>query len=261
MQRTTVTCIRLRQLSSTGTPAPRTFRSDAPASSRKSTTSCSSDSLTTGAQARTGRKFPLILPLPRRFGAGGARAIADFIRNRPAKRGIVALYASACEIGEAGAIALSEVAAKLARLGLNYNSIGDAGALVLMRPLADSACLLTVVGLTGNGLTDAAAVGIAEALQAAGASSRLQRIFLNENRIGDKGGIALAAALTASTVLQRLGLSQNHIGCPGGASLLDAAANSPSCDRVCLFGNPMLEDAAFCAKAATMPNINTKSHG
>jgi hypothetical protein len=91
---------------------------------------------------------------------------------------------------------------------------------------------LTVVGLTGNGLTDEAAVGIAEALHAA-AGSRLQRIFLNENRIGDIGGIALASALAASAGMQRLGLSQNRIGCAGGASLLEAAARRSSLVSTC----------------------------
>ncbi|NDD93044.1 hypothetical protein EBZ37_13300, partial [bacterium] len=62
-------------------------------------------------------------------------------------------------------------------------------------------------------------------LAAALGASKLTRLFLSQNNIGDEGASALARVLK-STSLTKLELDQNQIGNPGAADLLAGLANT-----------------------------------
>ena len=73
---------------------------------------------------------------------------------------------------------------------------------------------------------DAACFAIADALRAQ--PSRLRSINLKANYIGEKGALALAAAVLKNAVLQVLDLSANEIGAAGVQQMSDLIAASPA---------------------------------
>ena len=221
------------------------------------------------------------------LGDAGAGMLANALSSGQLTR-LEGLYLSHCGVGPSGAKALItamllasqlELARQgaIARLGLNFNRLGDGAAsrfaAVLERSTYPS---LQVLGLSGNELGDVAATSLAEALAS---NTTLKRLFLTDNLIGCAGATCFGQLLAsgACATLERLGLAHNRICRKGGLALaMGAEANLPgresawsgkaSCrgllERLCLFGNPFLspqdllysEEAA--ARLAALPNVN-----
>jgi hypothetical protein len=168
-----------------------------------------------------------------------------------------------------------------------------------------------VLGLIGNGLTDAAALAAAALLSSPGCP--LARLYLNENLIGDAGAQALAEAVEAASArhrhrgaveaaasravegramevergaaekravkksadssvaasslppppkrcrgeegraLDRLGLSDNGIGSAGGLALLSALSKGTTLEKLCASDNPF--GPAVHSALARLPNV------
>jgi hypothetical protein len=67
-----------------------------------------------------------------------------------------------------------------------------------------------VLHLGSNGMGDAGATAVADALLQCGA---LTELHLTSNAVGEGGGLALAAALPYCATLRRLSLAHNTCGC------------------------------------------------
>ena len=179
------------------------------------------------------------------LGDGGAAAVAAAIAGGAAA--VEGLYMSHCGVGPAGAAALAGALrhrrdGPVVRLGLNFNRLGDGGAALFAPVLAgaDACSSLRVLGLSGNGLGDAAAIALAAAL---GSNTTLRRVYFTDNAITCAGAGRFGELLLRGTRLHRLGLAHNRIGPAGAASLAAgaAAAGPGGLERLCLFGNPFLE--------------------
>jgi Ran GTPase-activating protein 1 len=154
------------------------------------------------------------------LGAEGAFTLAEELGK---DKTIVALYISKNGVGPGrGSTALARLVghadSTVRRLGLNFNHLGDAGALPFASNLGTN---LQVLGLSGNRLTDATAVALASALRS-GRNTGLLRLFLAENFITCVGAKALASMLASNVTLKRLGLSGCCIGKEGGTAICDA---------------------------------------
>ncbi|EOD26944.1 hypothetical protein EMIHUDRAFT_114838 [Emiliania huxleyi CCMP1516] len=122
-------------------------------------------------------------------------------------------------------------ATKLIYIGLGW---GDAEAAQLAEVLASGAApRLEKLWLQGNKIGDEGCKALAAALGKEGAAPRLERLYLNDNEIGDEGCKALAAALGkegAAPRLWLLDLSRNKISDEGykalAAALKEGAAPS-----------------------------------
>jgi hypothetical protein len=132
---------------------------------------------------------------------------------------IEALYLSRNCVGARGGAALASLlrspACRCLRLGLNFNALGDEGACLLASALPHQLIVvenplrrLKVLGLSGNGLTNAAANLFADVLTPTGEGDTnapaLERLFMGDNKIGDEGAERLALMLTSNKNLKRL---------------------------------------------------------
>jgi Ran GTPase-activating protein (RanGAP) involved in mRNA processing and transport len=192
------------------------------------------------------------------LGDAGASAIAPLISTGSLKS--LNLYGNA--IGHAGAqsicSALQSNTSTLHALSLQLNPLGLEACKYLassitstssLRVLNLGACLLGDAGcqalfaspvllqtlhalhLESNDLTSACAVHIGKALQSAGRSCSLQRLFLSDNpRLGiDPTGMqALAAGLSSATSLAAIELESCGIESEGATALFRAALPLPS---------------------------------
>jgi tetratricopeptide (TPR) repeat protein len=113
-------------------------------------------------------------------------------------------------LGDDGAVLLAGQlgadGAAVRRLLLDVNGIADAGATALAEALRWSPGL-TALGLSGNAVSNAGATALAAALIAHPA---LEEVILDGNRVGLAGVEALSRALDANPRIRRLGLSQNR---------------------------------------------------
>jgi len=87
---------------------------------------------------------------------------------------------------------------------------------------------LRVLDLSFNGLQDSSVCEFVDAL--GGGAARLERIALRTNRLGDRGGLALAALLrcAAGEELRHLDLRANRLGLEGACAML-ASLESHAC--------------------------------
>jgi hypothetical protein len=173
---------------------------------------------------------------------------------------VTGLYLSSCDAKADGAAAVSEHLASpfsnVIRCGFNFNQCGDAGAIHFSRALqAPSRNILRVLGLTGNEITDVGAEALAEALLASQAAP-LHRLFVGDNAITDRGCLALVTLIRRCPTLKRLGLAGNRIGVEGLTAVAEAAENSSTLERVCVYGNPGLENEELKSRLLRATNIN-----
>jgi hypothetical protein len=175
------------------------------------------------------------------------------------------LFLSTNQIGCAGvrnlARQLSRETNEIVKLGLNFNEkIGCGGAQILAKaiPLSN----LEVLGLTSCKVGDRGCIALAHALESG--SCRMTRLFLNGNLIGDDGACAMAKFLTksnSSSSLLRLGLAQCQYSNTGAAALRTALGANSSLERLCMFGNPEVDEEEY-QKLRQTSRVNLESlHG
>jgi len=99
----------------------------------------------------------------------------------------------------------------LAKLDLNYNSIGDDGAKQVAQLIQDGSSL-TFLDLVKNSIQAPGVQALAEAL---GKNRSLKALHLGMNQIGDEGLMHLAGALTTNETLLTLDIEVNQIGAKG----------------------------------------------
>lgn len=182
------------------------------------------------------------------LGTEGAARIADAISSGELGH-VAGLYLSNCDFGsEGGRIADALLVPTgcvcgVARLGLNFNQLGDAAVIRSVAPLLCGSALrsLQVLGLSGNLIGDAGAAALATALAS---NVTLHRLFLSSNQIGDAGAQAMALLMSTSGTLRRVGLAFNLIQSAGGHAVASGAEAGAlhRLERVCMFGNPVLEE-------------------
>ncbi|KAJ3252039.1 RNA-DNA hybrid ribonuclease [Chytriomyces hyalinus] len=107
--------------------------------------------------------------------------------------------------------------AKLTELHMHYVNAFDTGCNALSSSLPSQHCLLRVLDLRNNGITDDGAVSFQKH-----GLEKLQRLLLGQNRITDRGVKALSNALVASKSLVELNLVDNRVGGEGVEALESA---------------------------------------
>jgi hypothetical protein len=164
------------------------------------------------------------------IGDQGAEAVAQFLRR---SRALKVLRLGANRIGAAGAAALARAIAaaehmRLEELVLDWNELGDAGALALAAGWAESASALVSSNSSGSA-SSKRGVGAARAGAESGAGfgKGLRALSLEHNRIGDDGCAALALALCGGAGpgcarLEELFLGYNSLGDAGASALADS---------------------------------------
>ena len=186
-------------------------------------------------------------------GAGGAEQIASFIRSGRSRVRVWYLAGN-----EFDAAAVAHVCAALETPGpveveglwLKRNPLGPAAGPALAQLLQADTPLQTL-DLVNTGLLDAGASQVVAALSdntqlrhlylgtnglqtAEGLATYLQRVdrleslYVDCNRLGDAGVVALAKGLAASRRLRRLSVASNRIGPVGARALADALRAHPS---------------------------------
>ena len=104
--------------------------------------------------------------------------------------------------------------ASLARLELEWNELGDAGATALATEVlaVGDAGALTTLRLQRNGVGDVGGAALGDALRS---NSVLRSLQLEGNGIGPAGAAAIAAGLAENEALTHLGMELNPIGAEG----------------------------------------------
>ena len=138
----------------------------------------------------------------------------------------------------------------LTQLDLRRNGIGDAFAASLSEALTANSSL-TNLNLSGNSI---GAVGAASLCQALTANSSLTNLDLSYNSIGAVGAASLCQALTANSSLTNLDLSYNSIGAVGAASLFQALTANSSLTNLDLNGNSISAVGAASLSQALRAN-------
>jgi hypothetical protein len=160
---------------------------------------------------------------------GGIRALAPAMRQHGR---LTTLTLDGCNItasGVGGVVAgvLFE-SSPLRSLSLARNHLGESGAGALADALANNAAL-TSLTLSASGLGGAGGAAIAASLSAGGGRA-LERLTLDRNGLGDEGAAAFGEALASAPPggsITSLDLSGNRIGARGGEALA-AALGLPS---------------------------------
>jgi hypothetical protein len=165
---------------------------------------------------------------------------------------LVGLFLSTNNIGCAGIRSLSQWLCsrdcQIVKVGLNFNpDIGCSGARLLANSIPNSS--LQVLGLTSCNIGDKGCLALAAALSEP--SCQITRLFLNKNPISDTGGLAMAAMLEATSespiqsCLLRLGLSNTHISSIGSAALRKSLKINLGLERLCMYGNPKIDQHEY----------------
>jgi Ran GTPase-activating protein (RanGAP) involved in mRNA processing and transport len=175
-----------------------------------------------------------------KIGPEGAGAIADSLRDN---RFLTTCDVSWCGIGAEGARVFAESLRHAPSpaheprlwtvLNLGGNRIGDEGAGVIARAVADGSSTLQVLKLYKNKISSVGAVALAEAV--AGNAS-LMSLSLTNNHITMEGYLAFAAALRTNSVLEGLDLDGNEDVHSDGRSALAKEFEEA------LWANPALKD-------------------
>lgn len=130
----------------------------------------------------------------------------------------------------------------------------DAKALSALAALQPTKCTLIVsINLSHNHLGDAGAVALGTAL--AGGAPALRKLLLHENRIGDVGVTAIAAAMRPSGApgLRDVRLSFNAVGDAGMAAVADAFSSGGATELRELHASAnTIGDAGLAALAAQL---------
>ena len=172
------------------------------------------------------------------MGDAGATVLADAFGPRVPLPNVIRLALGAAQITGVGASVLagtlSAAGSTVESLRLDWNHIGDAGASAIGRALRGNQ-KLHVLGLERCGVGDAGATAIAIALGASdpsaeslydplepAATSAMEELRLEGNRIGAAGAVALADALRVNHRLTSLSLALNPLG-PEGARAIASA--------------------------------------
>ena len=154
-----------------------------------------------------------------------------------------------------GLVLKSDVLIKLEVLWLNYNHLGDDGAIELALAVGSGSMpRLRKLELRHGEIGDAGLRALSHATcTGSGALKKLETLDLSENRIGDGGVCAFASALTTGALprLSLLDLDDNEIGAAGVYALMAAAAhktlfgsNGSICEGMTLGGR-----APSCSRA------------
>lgn len=138
---------------------------------------------------------------------------------------------------------------RLQGLCLHGNRLGDEGAARVADALLEHPRLDTLyAGRNGIGAEGTARLA---ALLAA-PSSRLRRLDLDGNDIGDDGAESVARALATNDTLEELELSRNGIGERGARALAAALAENGTLRELGVGGNPGVGPAAAAALAKAL---------
>lgn len=137
---------------------------------------------------------------------------------------------------------------RLSVLGLGGNQISDAAALVLAR-LLGSTDSLTVLSLFRNLIGNQGGTAIADALRS---NQSLTVLGLGENKLGDAAASALAAALASNRSLRVLSLVGNKIADEGAMAIAGAIAVNDSVQQINLLRNRFGQEAAERLLAACL---------
>jgi Ran GTPase-activating protein (RanGAP) involved in mRNA processing and transport len=131
----------------------------------------------------------------------GARAMAYVVKY---SHTLQELILSACNMGDAGLHLLcagwkeQENGSVLLHLDVSWNLIHNSGCMELAATMLDGPdAILTRLNLASNGIGDAGACGIAQALVSRGSTRSLRELNLIGNQIGDVGAAALANAIAS----------------------------------------------------------------
>jgi Ran GTPase-activating protein (RanGAP) involved in mRNA processing and transport len=132
----------------------------------------------------------------------GARAMAYVVKY---SHTLQELILSACNIGDAGVHLLcagwkeQENVSVLLHLDVSWNLIHNSGCMELAAAMLDGPdSILTRLNLASNGIGDAGACAISQALVSRGSTRSLRELNLIGNQIGDVGAAALATAIASS---------------------------------------------------------------
>jgi Ran GTPase-activating protein (RanGAP) involved in mRNA processing and transport len=134
-----------------------------------------------------------------------------------------------------GNLPLSSRGCPVSNLFLFARQISDDGASAIGRQLPAN---LKILDMSDNDVADVGVQVISRAI----IDSRLEKVVLANNKIGDSGATALSQAVTQSLILYELDLTWNEIGDEGATSLarglvptLDGTLGSES--SACYFGS------------------------
>ena len=180
------------------------------------------------------------------IGDAGAAALAAALKQ---KVSVQSLYLQYNRIGDAGTAALAD-ALKVARQigedgGVSPETRG--GAPMVLKANAS----LQVLHLGNNKIGDAGVAALAAALKG---DASVRELILWGNRIGDTAVEALAAALKENGSLQGLYLGSNLISCRGAEALAAALKENSSLQELGLWGNQIGDTGAKALAAALKEN-------
>nr|XP_058950860.1 NACHT, LRR and PYD domains-containing protein 12-like isoform X2 [Pocillopora verrucosa]XP_058950861.1 NACHT, LRR and PYD domains-containing protein 12-like isoform X2 [Pocillopora verrucosa] len=150
----------------------------------------------------------------------------------------------------------------LTNLSLSYNGISDAGATCIAEAMKVNKTL-TNLYLSGNGISDAGATCIAEAMKV---NKTLTNLNLSGNGISDAGATCIAEAMKVNKTLTNLYLSSNGISAAGATCIAEAMKVNKTLTNLYLSGNGISDAGATCIAEAmkvnkTLTNLNLSGNG
>ena len=150
----------------------------------------------------------------------------------------------------------------LTNLNLSDNGISDAGATCIAEAIKVNKTL-TNLDLSGNGISDAGATCIAEAMKV---NKTLTNLYLCDNGISDAGATCIAEAIKVNKTLTNLNLSGNGIGDAGATSIAEAIKVNKTLTNLQLFYIHISDAGATCIAEAikvnkTLTNLNLSGNG
>ena len=164
------------------------------------------------------------------------------------------IYLTKNAIGDAAAISIAAGIQLLERMDTLHfadNQIGDAGVTALAGAIKSLG--LTTIVLTRNPFGDAGTEALAATLAEPENYERLEWLFLNETKMGDKGAAAMGKALlTGCKELNRLALHDNEIGDEGAqafAASINKGAGAQTLEFLYFQNNSRMTDAGKQALA------------
>eukprot|EP00980_Cylindrotheca_fusiformis_P013912 scaffold3618_cov129-Cylindrotheca_fusiformis.AAC.12 len=167
-----------------------------------------------------------------------AHQLAEFLSN--SKTSLKSLTLKMNGIGTEGAKIISKglvTSQHLRALNLQCNEIDDDGVEALMTALSAEHSALEELDLSANAIRDIGATAIARSLH----KTKLKRLFLNHNFIGDEGIEHIAKKAldgrAGANKLQELSACSNFIGDKSVTCLSDALRSNQTLHRLMLTGN------------------------
>ena len=136
--------------------------------------------------------------------------IRNIIPGIEHNQNLIQLYLTQCNIGDEGAIALSEALSKssnIAQIHLDENKIGELGAKAISEKLLEKVSLKKLI-LSHNLIDSEGAFHIGQYL---GDAKGIQNLFINSNKIEDKGCEYLSKGIEKNKTLVQLNINNNKI--------------------------------------------------